>query len=91
MPDDTGRSFGRVAAGVAVSLALGACASMAPEYERPAPPVAPAFPEAPAAAAAGAMAADIQWQDFFADPRLKRLITVALENNRDLRAAGLAI
>ncbi|NLD53095.1 MAG: efflux transporter outer membrane subunit [Burkholderiaceae bacterium] len=91
MSDDCARTIGRLAAGVAVSLLLGACASMAPEYQRPAPPVSPAFPEAPPATADGALAADIQWQDFFADPRLKALVTVALDNNRDLRAAGLAI
>jgi multidrug efflux system outer membrane protein len=86
-----GRSLPRVATGIAASLLLGACASMAPKYERPDAPVAPAFPDAPPAMAGEALAADIQWQDFFSDPRLERLITVALENNRDLRAAGLAI
>src|SRR5690606_32709556 len=67
MSDDCARTIGRLAAGVAVSLLLGACASMAPEYQRPAPPVSPAFPEAPPATADGGLAADIQWQDFFAD------------------------
>ena len=60
MSDDCARTIGRLAAGVAVSLLLGACASMAPEYQRPAPPVSPAFPEAPPATADGALAADIQ-------------------------------
>jgi multidrug efflux system outer membrane protein len=91
MSDPRGSFLGRRGAFLAAGLLLSACASMAPEYERPAPPVSPAFPEAPPAPADGALAADIQWQDFFADPRLKRLVTVALENNRDLRAAGLAI
>ncbi len=91
MSDHSGRTFGGRAACLVASLLLGACASMAPEYQRPAPPVSSAFPEAPSAPADGALAADIQWQDFFADPRLKRLVTVALDNNRDLRAAGLAI
>ena len=36
-------------------------------------------------------AADIDWQQFFVDPRLKRLIELALQNNRDLRIAVLNI
>jgi multidrug efflux system outer membrane protein len=64
---------------------------MAPDYERPAAPVHGTFPGAPAEVAGGALASDIQWQTFFSDPRLKRLIAIALENNRDLRAAGLRI
>ena len=34
---------------------------------------------------------DLDWQRFFADPRLKRLIDLALVNNRDLRVAVLNI
>ena len=36
-------------------------------------------------------AAEIEWQRFFADARLKRLIALALANNRDLRIAVLNI
>jgi multidrug efflux system outer membrane protein len=46
---------------------------------------------APAGAAAGPVAADLAWQQFFADARLKRLIALALDGNRDLRLAVLAI
>jgi multidrug efflux system outer membrane protein len=79
-----------------LALLLGGCASMAPPYQRPAAPVAASFPDAaPAAAAAGAAtaqpAADIDWQQFFTDPRLKALIGLALQNNRDLRTAVLNI
>ncbi len=75
---------------------LGGCASMAPPYERPAAPVAASFPDAAqAAAAAGAAstqpAADIDWRQFFTDPRLQRLIELSLQNNRDLRTAVLNI
>jgi multidrug efflux system outer membrane protein len=65
---------------------------MAPPYERPAAPVAARFPgESTAGAPAAAPAADIEWQQFFADPRLRRLIEVALQNNRDLRIAVLNV
>ena len=54
------------------------------------PPTYPADVTPPAAPGAEA-AADIDWQRFFADPRLKRLIELALANNRDLRVAVLNI
>jgi len=71
-------------------LLLGAC-SMAPEHRRPDLPTAPAYPAEGAPAAAGPRAAEIAWQDFFADPRLEALIARALDNNRDLRTAVLRI
>lgn len=81
---------------MSLALLLGGCASMAPPYERPAAPVAASFPEATqAAAAAGASttqpASDIEWQQFFTDPRLQRLIGLSLQNNRDLRIAVLNV
>ena len=45
----------------------------------------------PAAVANAAPAASVAWQDFFADAKLKRLIELALANNRDLRVAVLNI
>ncbi|KVX16291.1 multidrug transporter, partial [Burkholderia ubonensis] len=36
-------------------------------------------------------ATDIGWREFFVDPRLQRLIEIALNNNRDLRVAVLNI
>ena len=80
---------------LAASL-LGGCASMAPPYERPAAPVAAAFPDATQAAVAAGPAttqpaADVEWQQFFTDPRLKKLIELSLQNNRDLRVAVLNI
>ena len=81
----------------ALLLTLGGCMSFIPTYERPPMPVAPAYPPestpagAPAGVPGGAAAADIEWQQFFADPRLKRLIALSLQNNRDLRIAILSI
>ena len=77
---------------LAGALLLGGC-SFIPRYERPPAPVAPAYaPElTPAGAPGVAAAAGIEWQRFFADPRLRRLIELSLQNNRDLRVAVLTI
>ena len=81
--------------GLVVALAatlLGAC-SMIPVFERPAAPVPASFPQAqPTAASAVAPLADtIAWRDYFADERLRNVIALALDNNRDLRVAALNI
>jgi multidrug efflux system outer membrane protein len=96
----------KTVAAAAALAALGACASMAPDYERPAAPVAGAFPQpavipppdgasavpqTTAATVSATAAPDLAWQQYFADARLRRLIEVALENNRDLRVAVLNI
>jgi outer membrane protein, multidrug efflux system len=75
------------------TLALTGCMSFTPAYERPAAPVAATYaPElSPAGTAGATAAADIEWQRFFGDARLKALIEIALANNRDLRVAVLNI
>ena len=70
----------------AVSLALSACA-MIPKYEQPAVAVPEAFQHD--TAPSGIVAASLGWQDYFADPRLHRLIEIAIERNTDLRGAAL--
>ena len=70
----------------AVSLALSACA-MIPKYEQPAVAVPETFQHD--TAPSGIVAASLGWQDYFADPRLHRLIEIALERNTDLRGAAL--
>ncbi|HEY2561122.1 MAG TPA: efflux transporter outer membrane subunit [Caldimonas sp.] len=77
----------------AAALVLAGCTSFIPTYERPAAPVAANYPQQAASApvAGSEAAADIDWQRFFADPRLKRLIALALVDNRDLRVAVLNI
>jgi multidrug efflux system outer membrane protein len=77
-------------------LVLSGCATMAPDYSRPAAPVPSAWPEGPAykaeaAAPAPKPVADIPWQEFFVEPQLQKLISLALDNNRDLRVAVLNI
>jgi outer membrane protein, multidrug efflux system len=78
-------------AALAASL-LAACTSMAPPYERPSAPVPAAYPGEPVPGETAIVpAAELEWQQFFTDPRLKALIQIALRNNRDLRVAVLNI
>ena len=79
-----------LAPALAALFAFAGC-SMIPSYERPAAPVPATYPIEPAAAPASPPAAEVEWQRFFADPRLKRLIDLSLVNNRDLRVAILNI
>jgi multidrug efflux system outer membrane protein len=51
--------------------------------------VAAAYPSS--SAVAGVPAAELDWARFFGDARLQRLLTLALDNNRDLRVAVLGI
>ncbi len=76
---------------LAASL-LGGC-SLMPAYQRPTSPVPAAYPLARTSdeATDARIAADIGWREFFADPRLQQLVSLALENNRDLRVAVLNI
>ena len=76
-------------AGLLLALSFPAC-SLAPAYTRPEPPVPPAI------AVAGALdSGEAQyrtgWREFFKDPRLRELIALSLEQNRDLRLAALAV
>ena len=70
---------------------FGGCTLM-PKYVRPAPPVSKSWPNGSAGTnETNTVAADIDWKDFFDDPRLQNLIRLALENNRDLRVAALRV
>ncbi|WP_279615657.1 efflux RND transporter outer membrane subunit OprB [Burkholderia humptydooensis] len=91
-----------VRAAVVAAALLAAGCTLAPRYERPAAPVSGAFPTdgvyaaqpgaAPGARSAnGQSAVDIGWREFFVDPRLQRLIEIALKNNRDLRVSVLNV
>lgn len=79
--------------GAAAAALLTACASLAPPYERPAPPVSADWPAGPAYGLRTSKggASDIAWQEFFIDERLRELTTLALASNRDLRVAVLNI
>jgi multidrug efflux system outer membrane protein len=78
---------------VAAALVLNGC-TMIPKYTRPALPVPLSWPDTAAVstdAPARPAVADIRWQEFFADQRLRSVVELALANNRDLRVATLNI
>src|SRR3984893_14898805 len=83
---------------VAVAALIAGC-SLQPVYERPAAPVAETYPTGDAyksstggwGNAALPAAVDIGWRDFLTDPRLQRLVEIALANNLDLRVAALNV
>jgi outer membrane protein, multidrug efflux system len=81
------------AAPLALAALLAGC-TMEPKYERPAAPVPAALPQGGAYGAAepaATPAPDLAWRDFFTDPKLRQVIQLALDNNRDLRVAILNI
>lgn len=67
-----------------LALLLAGC-QLAPPHQRPASPVPAGYPHADTAIAPQAV--DIDWQRFFADPRLRALLEQAFARNRDLRVA----
>jgi multidrug efflux system outer membrane protein len=80
---------------VAAATLVAGC-SLQPVYKRPEAPVSPAYPvgaayPSPAQGSAGTPAVEIGWRDFLTDPRLQRLVEIALANNRDLRVAALNV
>jgi hypothetical protein len=72
---------------LALVLAATTACSMTPKLTLPAAPVSPAYPLAPDLAPDGE--AVPEWRAMFGDPRLQRLIALALDDNRDLRIAAL--
>ena len=81
------------------ALVLAGCTTLAPDYERPAAPVASDWPagaaydvsDEAAPVSGSLLAANIAWQDFIVDPKLEEIVRLALDNNRDLRVATLNI
>ena len=81
------------AAGITI---ISAGCTLAPKYSQPAPPVPAEWPAAPAhsdtsTTSSAPQAAELAWQEFFADAKLRTLIDTALMNNRDLRLAALNV
>ena len=64
-----------IAAVVSALGALAGCANLAPDFVRPAAPVAESWPETGRnVVGEGRALAEIGWQDFFTEPRLKQLV-----------------
>jgi len=81
---------------IASGLLLTGCATLAPAYHRPAPPIPATWPRGPsyapdAPAPDGFTAAQLGWRKVFVGPDLRLLIEDALRNNRDLRVALLNV
>ncbi len=70
--------------------------TMAPKYERPDAPVPRQWPTGKAyketgAAQSAQQATQPAWRDFITDARLREIIEMTLQNNRDLRVAALNV
>jgi multidrug efflux system outer membrane protein len=77
---------------LAALLALTGCVNLAPEYQRPAAPVEQAWPQGEAYQNAKLRSEALPaWQDYFTDEKLRRVIALGLENNRDMRIAALNV
>ena len=84
------------AASALASLALAGCTSLAPDYARPMLPVPATLngtngPNGSEGTALAPETGPMGWQEFLQEPRLRELVALALQNNRDLRVAVLAI
>lgn len=80
----------RTALWACLAAAASGCVNLAPEHRRPDSPVAPAWP-ASAPAPTGGVATPLPWTDFIADARLRQVVALSLQRNRDLRIAVLNI
>src|SRR3990167_4731539 len=70
------------------ALLLAGCVNLAPDYQQPQAPIPQQWP---ASAELGSASAQIGWQAFFLDARIKQVIEQTLANNRDLRVAALNV
>lgn len=80
----------------ALALALAGCGSLVPPAEGPSARVRDSFratvdPAAPAEPALSDRAAAHEWDAFFVDERLRRVVGLALAENRSLRAGVAAV
>ncbi|WMJ70902.1 efflux transporter outer membrane subunit [Stenotrophomonas sp. 24(2023)] len=79
-------------AAATLTVLLGGCVSLAPHYQQPAAPVQAQFGNAATASDAGAAPSGMPaWRAVFLDAHLQQAITLALDNNRDLRVAVLQV
>ena len=89
-----GRSM-RALSVTSIALACAGCINLAPRYERPQLPVESQWhapTETPGAAEDQTNAvAELSWREFFQSEKLRSVIELALQNNRDLRIAALNV
>ena len=76
---------------VCALLILAGCTNLAPLYDRPAAPVPAALHNAATTSDATATYAPLGWDAVVQSAPLREVIALALQNNRDLRMAVLAI
>jgi multidrug efflux system outer membrane protein len=78
---------------LALSLTLAGCGSLVPPAEGPTAPLRDSFRATadPAGPALSDAAAAHEWDAFFIDPRLRRVVGLALAENRSLRAGVAAV
>jgi multidrug efflux system outer membrane protein len=79
-----------VAIATCAAAALAAC-TLEPHYKRPAAPVPENWTGSLPASNKTTPAVELGWREFFPDPGMRRLIDLALKNNRDLRVATLNV
>ena len=81
---------------VCSAIIAGSC-TLAPEYQRPSSPVPASWPSGPAYQKLGekeqnqTAAGELKWQEFFPDEKLRKVIDIALTENRDLRISALNV
>jgi multidrug efflux system outer membrane protein len=80
---------------IGIAFGLSGC-TLAPKYARPAAPVPADWPKGAAYQETGTATvapapSELNWQEFFPDENLQKVITTALKNNRDLRLAVLNV
>jgi multidrug efflux system outer membrane protein len=80
---------------IGIAFGLSGC-TLVPEYKRPAAPVPADWPKGAAYQETGTATvapapSELNWQEFFPDENLQKVITTALKNNRDLRLAALNV
>ena len=74
------------------AMMLTGCVSMSPFYDRPQAPVAGAWPEGAAYEQAKLNQTALpDWKSFYTDARLREVIQMTLDHNRDYRVALLNV
>lgn len=77
---------------IAISLLLAGCTNFAPAYRQPEVPLAEKWVGVALKNQENTLAVEqLDWRDFYRDPRLQKLIETALQYNHNLRTAALNV